>query len=151
MCESLCFLPIYSKHQVRWTYQPGSLRKSHRISHPPSFCGACLNFSREKGSTVPFPRRPCFFIFLYQRFKRSPLVGHFFFLHVPNSKYTWYINKYKQHYCILCKYIYTYLPRMHLYCARTLNFLVELTTSRFGNLTRLIHITLLYVSGGRTY
>ena len=35
-------------------YQPGS----HRISHPPSFCGACLYFSREKGSAVPFPRRP---------------------------------------------------------------------------------------------
>ena len=32
--------------------------RSHRISHPPSFCGACLNFSREKGSAIPFPRRP---------------------------------------------------------------------------------------------
>ena len=33
--------------------------RSHRISHPPSFCGACLKFSREKDSTVvPFPRRP---------------------------------------------------------------------------------------------
>ena len=31
--------------------------KSHRIS-PPSFCGASLNFSREKDSAVPFPRRP---------------------------------------------------------------------------------------------
>ena len=30
---------------------------SHRISHPPSFCGACLNFSREKDSAIPFPRR----------------------------------------------------------------------------------------------
>ena len=29
----------------------------HRISHPPSFCGACLNFSREKDSAIPFPRR----------------------------------------------------------------------------------------------
>ena len=27
--------------------------RSHRISHPPSFCGACLNFSREKDSAVP--------------------------------------------------------------------------------------------------
>ena len=36
-----------------WTHQP----RSHRIS-PPSFCGACLNFSREKDSAVPFPRRP---------------------------------------------------------------------------------------------
>ena len=32
---------------------------SHRIFHPPSFCGACLNFSREKDSAIPFPRRPC--------------------------------------------------------------------------------------------
>ena len=30
----------------------------HRIFHPPSFCGACLNFSREKDSAVPFLRRP---------------------------------------------------------------------------------------------
>ena len=32
--------------------------RSHRISHPP-FCGAFLNFSREKDSAIPFPRRPC--------------------------------------------------------------------------------------------
>ena len=31
--------------------------RSHRISPPPSFCGACLNFSREKDSAIPFPRR----------------------------------------------------------------------------------------------
>ena len=30
----------------------------HRIFHPPSFCSACLNFSREKDSAIPFPRRP---------------------------------------------------------------------------------------------
>ena len=28
--------------------------RSHRISHPPSFCRACLNFSLEKDSAVPF-------------------------------------------------------------------------------------------------
>ena len=39
----VCFLPIHSGHQ-------------DRISHPPSFCGACLNFSREKDSAIPFPR-----------------------------------------------------------------------------------------------
>ena len=50
-CVSVCFLPIHSGHQ--WTYQPGS----HRISHPP-FCGTCFNFSREKDSANPFPRRP---------------------------------------------------------------------------------------------
>ena len=32
--------------------------RSHRISHLPSFCGACLNFSRERDSAIPFPRRP---------------------------------------------------------------------------------------------
>ena len=32
--------------------------RSHRISHPPSFCGACLDFCREKDSAIPFPRRP---------------------------------------------------------------------------------------------
>ena len=31
--------------------------RSHRIFHPPSFCGACLNFFREKDSGIPFPRR----------------------------------------------------------------------------------------------
>ena len=31
--------------------------RSHRISHPPSFCGASLNFSRERDSAFPFPRR----------------------------------------------------------------------------------------------
>ena len=56
------FFPIYSGHQNRWKYQPGS----HRISHPPSFCGgACLNFSREKDLAIPFPRRPWNRIFAY--------------------------------------------------------------------------------------
>ena len=32
--------------------------RSHRISHPPSFCGACLSFSREKDLAIPFARRP---------------------------------------------------------------------------------------------
>ena len=32
--------------------------RSHRIFNPPSFCGACLHFSREKDSAIPFPRRP---------------------------------------------------------------------------------------------
>ena len=36
-------------------YEPGSHRKGH--THQPSLCGACLYFSREKGSAVPFPRR----------------------------------------------------------------------------------------------
>ena len=32
--------------------------RSHRIFHPSSFCGACLNFSAEKDLAIPFPRRP---------------------------------------------------------------------------------------------
>ena len=32
--------------------------RSQRIFHPPSFCGACLYFSLEKNSDIPFPRRP---------------------------------------------------------------------------------------------
>ena len=27
VCLCLCFLPIHSGHQVRWTYQPGSHRR----------------------------------------------------------------------------------------------------------------------------
>ena len=36
----------------------GRTGRSHRISHPPSFCGACLYFSRERDPAVPFPRQP---------------------------------------------------------------------------------------------
>ena len=35
-----------------------TLGGGHRFFHAPSFCGACLHFSREKDSTIPFPRRP---------------------------------------------------------------------------------------------
>ena len=41
--------------RTSWGHPGG---RSHRISHPPSFWGACLNFSREKDSAIPFPRRP---------------------------------------------------------------------------------------------
>ena len=58
-CVCVCFIPIHSGHQVRWTYQPGShRRKVTQDFHSPSFCGACLDFSRRKDSAIPFPRRP---------------------------------------------------------------------------------------------
>ena len=42
-----------------WTHQPrGHTGGSSRRISPPSFCGACLNFFREKDPAVPFPRRP---------------------------------------------------------------------------------------------
>ena len=36
----------------------GSTGQGHRISHPRSFCGACLYFSRMRDSAVAFPCRP---------------------------------------------------------------------------------------------
>ena len=53
--------------------------RSHRIFYPPSFCGACLNFSREKDSAIPFPRQPWSRILCTNDFNRSPPVGHFYF------------------------------------------------------------------------
>ena len=49
----------------------------------------------------------------------------------PNKKIYWYVVYKSIQTAVLCQYIYMYLPR------------IQLTTSRFGNLTRLIHITLL--------
>ena len=46
--------------------------RSHRIFHPPSFCGACLSFSTFPSSTVKSD-------FVYSRFNRPQLVEHFFF------------------------------------------------------------------------
>ena len=54
----VCFLPIYSGRQVCRRTSRGHTGRSHRIYLRPSFCGACLNFSREKDSAVSFPRRP---------------------------------------------------------------------------------------------
>ena len=55
--------------------------RSHRIFNPPSFCGACLDFCREKDSAIPFPRRPWSRILCTNELiNRSPPVGHFFVL-----------------------------------------------------------------------
>ena len=53
----------------------GHTGRSHRIFHPPSFCGACLNFSREKDSAIPFVK--------------STLVGHFFFFFSEKNPVYW--------------------------------------------------------------
>ena len=56
LCDSFPFiLAIKVVARTSWGHTGG---RSHRIFHPPSFCGACLNFSREKDSAIPFPRRP---------------------------------------------------------------------------------------------
>ena len=57
----VCFLPIHSGHLkfVGRTSRGHTGGRPHRIfSHPPSFCGACLHFSREKDSAISFRRRP---------------------------------------------------------------------------------------------
>ena len=60
---SMCFVCIFFPFILDIKFVGRTSRghtggRSHRISHPPSFCGACLNFSREKDSAIPFPRRP---------------------------------------------------------------------------------------------
>ena len=58
MCVCVFFPFILDIKFVRRTSRGHAGGRSHRISHPPSLCGACLNFSREKDSAIPFPRRP---------------------------------------------------------------------------------------------
>ena len=59
VCMCVFFQFILDMKFVGRTSRGHTGGRSHRISHPPSFCGACLNFSREKGSAIPFPRRLC--------------------------------------------------------------------------------------------
>ena len=57
VCVCVCVLsPHLFWTSDLWTHQPRSHRKVTQIS-PPSFCGACLHFYREKDSAIYFPRR----------------------------------------------------------------------------------------------
>ena len=58
LCVCVFFPFILDNKFVGRTSRGHTGGRSHRISHPPSFCGACLNFFREKDSAIPFPRRP---------------------------------------------------------------------------------------------
>ena len=60
ICVCVCvFFPfILDAKFVGCTSRGHTGGRSQRIHLPPSFCGACLYFSREKDSGVPFPRRP---------------------------------------------------------------------------------------------
>ena len=58
VCVCVFFPFILDIKFVERTSRVHTRRRSHRISHPPSFCGACLTFSREKDSAIHFPRRP---------------------------------------------------------------------------------------------
>ena len=57
VCVCVFFLFILDIKFVGRTSRGHTGGRSHRISHPPSFCGACLNFSRDKDPAIPFPRR----------------------------------------------------------------------------------------------
>ena len=52
----MCFLPIHSRHQVRWTYQPGSHRRKVSQDFSSTFFLRCVPqfFSRE-GFSHSFP------------------------------------------------------------------------------------------------
>ena len=50
--------PIYSGCQTCERTSRGHTRERPQRISPPSCCRACLDFSREKDSAVPFPRRP---------------------------------------------------------------------------------------------
>ena len=58
MCVCVLFPFILDIKFVGRTSRGHTGGRSHRIFHPPSFCDAYLNFSREKDSAFPFPRRP---------------------------------------------------------------------------------------------
>ena len=59
MCVCVFFPSILDIKFVGRTSRGHTGGRSHRIFNPPSFCGACLDFCREKDSAIPFPRRPC--------------------------------------------------------------------------------------------
>ena len=55
-CVCVCFLPIHSGHQVRWTYQPGSHRRKVTQDFSSTFLRCVPKFfSREGFSHHSFP------------------------------------------------------------------------------------------------
>ena len=58
VCVCVFFPSILDIKFVGRTSRGHTGGRSHRIFSPPSFCGACLDFCREKDSAIPFPRRP---------------------------------------------------------------------------------------------
>ena len=58
VCVCVFFPSILDIKFVGRTSRGHTGGRSHRIFNPPSFCGARLDFCREKDSAIPFPRRP---------------------------------------------------------------------------------------------
>ena len=79
VCVLCVFFPfILDIKFVECTSRGHTGGRSHRISHPPSFCGACLYFSREKDSAISFPRRPWSRILCTKDLIVFHLLGFFF-------------------------------------------------------------------------
>ena len=62
VCVRVCVLCVFSSHPF-WTSMDVPAGVTQEEGHtgffnPPSFCGAWLDFCREKDSAIPFPRRP---------------------------------------------------------------------------------------------
>ena len=57
VCVCVFFPSILDIKFVGRTSRGHTGGRSHGIFNPPSFCGACLDFCREKDSAIPFPRR----------------------------------------------------------------------------------------------
>ena len=93
VCCHLPFIP-----DVRLVDVPAGVtqEEGHTGFSPPSFCGACLNFSREKDSPVPFPRRNVKSNFVCYQINRSPPVGHKFIF-----KY-FFVRKNPRSWCDTC-------------------------------------------------
>ena len=64
VCVCVFFPSILDIKFVGRTSRGHTGGRSHRIFNPPSFCGASLDFCREKDSAIPFPRRPRSRIFM---------------------------------------------------------------------------------------
>ena len=58
VCVCVFFPSILDIKFVGRTSRGHTGGRSDRIFNPPSFCGACLGFCREKDSAIPFSRRP---------------------------------------------------------------------------------------------
>ena len=79
VCVCMFFFPIYSGLQACGRTSRGHTGgRSHRISHPPSFCGACLNFFSRQGFSCSFLTSTVKWNFVFLRCNRSLLVGFFF-------------------------------------------------------------------------
>ena len=79
-CVFVCFLPIHSGHQVRWTYQPGSHRRKVTQDFSIFLLRCVPSFFSREGFSHSFPSSTVKLNFVYQRFNRSPLVRDFIFI-----------------------------------------------------------------------